>query len=411
MNMATKRKKRLRRKFILFLFVVLLVLIGYFTFNFINNSKSKLKSIGYNEEEINLILNKTSKNDIKVLLKADYDEYYIELINNEKYTRDNMDEYAFYYKEYNDVSTNDVIYLMNNNIDLPYTKMLSSLINNKDFKVDKINNYIDYYENNKKADAESIILIINNNINEPYSSTLVSIIKDKYFLIDRLNRYLDYSDKKSTKTSKDIVSSVNSNIDYEFYTNVKDTDITKGNLMLVNKYYKLSNDYKSSNLVPMDSKYTYSSAQLDKTTYDAFVKLANDALKKGLVIKNKSAYRSYDTQNYIYNDYKNKNGLVWADSYSARASYSEHQTGLALDVGASANSDLGGFEYTDEFKWMKENAHKYGFILRYPKDKEYITGYNYEPWHYRYVGTEVATKIYELNITYEEYYAYFIEKK
>ncbi|MGE5456268.1 MAG: D-alanyl-D-alanine carboxypeptidase family protein [Ignavibacteriales bacterium] len=409
--MATKRKKRLKRKFVLFLFIVLLILIGYFTFSFINNNRSKLKKLGYNEADISLIFNKTSKSDIKVLTKENYDKYYIELINNSNYTRDNMDEYVFYYNEYKDATTNDVIYLMNNNIDLPYNKTLSELINNDQFKVEKINDYVKYSEDNKKADAESIILIVNNNIDEPYSNSLVNIIKDKYFLINRLDRYLNYSDKYTTKSGKDIVANVNSNLDYDFYTNVKDVDLSKGNLLLVNKFNKLTSTYKSSNLVPMDSKYTFSSAELDKTAYDAFVKLANDAAKEGLIVKNKSAYRSFDTQNSIYTNYKSTNGLAWADSYSARPGYSEHQTGLSLDVGASGENDLGAFEYTDEFTWMKDNAHKYGFILRYPEGKEYLTGYNYEPWHYRYVGVEVATKIYELDITYEEYYAYFIDKK
>ena len=72
---------------------------------------------------------------------------------------------------------------------------------------------------------------------------------------------------------------------------------------------------------------------------------------------------------------------------------------------------LGKFETSKEFPWMKENAHRYGFILRYPKEKQYITGYGYEPWHYRYVGVDVATYIYEHDITFEEYYAYFVENK
>ena len=83
---------------------------------------------------------------------------------------------------------------------------------------------------------------------------------------------------------------------------------------------------------------------------------------------------------------------------------------MALDVGTSKTT-LGTFENTKEFTWIKNNAHKYGFILRYPKDKEYITGYNYEPWHYRYVGIDAAKVIYENNLTFEEYYSYYVENK
>ena len=99
---------------------------------------------------------------------------------------------------------------------------------------------------------------------------------------------------------------------------------------------------------------------------------------------------------------------VEADLKAARPGYSEHQTGLALDITTRLAEDE-EFVNTEEFSWLKENAHKYGFILRYPEGKENITGYSYEPWHYRYVGIDVATKIYNENITFDEYYAYYIE--
>ena len=92
-----------------------------------------------------------------------------------------------------------------------------------------------------------------------------------------------------------------------------------------------------------------------------------------------------------------------------RAGYSEHQTGLALDI-VTYGASMDTFENTDEFKWLSDNAYKYGFILRYPKGKEKLTGYSYESWHYRYVGKDVAKKIHDLDITYDEYYAYYIEK-
>ena len=97
-----------------------------------------------------------------------------------------------------------------------------------------------------------------------------------------------------------------------------------------------------------------------------------------------------------------------ADTYSARPGHSEHQTGLAIDL-AAFNSNLNNFEETKEYEWVKDNAHLYGFILRYPKGKEHITGYMFEPWHYRYVGTKVAKEIYEMDITFDEYYELFLK--
>ena len=87
---------------------------------------------------------------------------------------------------------------------------------------------------------------------------------------------------------------------------------------------------------------------------------------------------------------------------SARAGHSEHQTGLAVDV-SNSSLDYDNFESTKEFYWMKNNAHKFGFILRYPKASFHITGFKYEPWHYRYVGIKIATYIYKNNLTLEEY--------
>ena len=101
----------------------------------------------------------------------------------------------------------------------------------------------------------------------------------------------------------------------------------------------------------------------------------------------------------LFNNSNEKNGLEHALLYSAKKGHSEHQTGYAADL----NSVDESFKDTNEYKWLNQNAFKYGFIERYKKDKEFITGYGYEPWHYRYVGIDIATKIYTENITFEEY--------
>ena len=131
--------------------------------------------------------------------------------------------------------------------------------------------------------------------------------------------------------------------------------------------------------------------------------MAKDASKKNLNIIAISAYRSYEYQNTLYNNYVKIDSKKKADTYSARPGYSEHQTGLAVDI-YNGDLDYNNFEQTKEFEWMQENAHKYGFILRYPKDKVEQTGYQYESWHYRYVGINVAEYIYKNKISYDEYY-------
>ena len=209
-----------------------------------------------------------------------------------------------------------------------------------------------------------------------------------------------------------IIRDVNSNVDNAYYTNTKKTNVSKGRLMLVNKYYYLESDYVPENLVKVDNIYAnLNGNMLNSEAYEALKELIIAADKEGYNIRINYSYRDYETQEAIYNDYKNKKDEAYADSISARAGFSEHQTGYAVDLGVQSKYSNGKFEKSKEYEWMLENSYKYGYILRYPKDKVDVTGYNFEAWHYRYVGVEAATYIYENNITFDEYYAYFVENK
>ena len=187
-----------------------------------------------------------------------------------------------------------------------------------------------------------------------------------------------------------------------FYENIKIITETNKLLILVNKNNKLPKDYIPSELILLNNKYSIENKYLQKEVAINFEKLSEDASKLGYKIIATSAYRDYEYQEILYNYYVETKGLEYADNCSARPGHSEHQTGLAVDVMGS-NNDYNKFEESNEFKWMENNAHKYGFILRYPKNKTHITGFKYEPWHYRYVGKKVATIIYNKNITLEEY--------
>ena len=233
-----------------------------------------------------------------------------------------------------------------------------------------------------------------------YNQKLASIISAQYYIPDNLDRYLAYSPK--TDNIDDIISIVNVGADSEWYTNTEETNLDDGIKMLVNKFHYLNEDYLPDDIVPISNWYAYEGHSTKKEVYDHYVSMWNDANEQGLVLLVNSSYRTFEEQQEQY-DMSN-------DDYASRPGYSEHQTGLALDIvsdGVQGNE----FENTDEFKWLQENAHKYGFILRYPKDKEYITGYNYESWHYRYVGKDLATKVKESGLTYDEYYAYYCEYK
>ena len=158
-------------------------------------------------------------------------------------------------------------------------------------------------------------------------------------------------------------------------------------VVIANKSYGLPSNYGNG---------------LTNETVNLFNSMISAASLDGINLYQVSGYRSYYDQQYIYNNYVKRDGQAEADRYSARAGHSEHQTGMAIDV----NSLYQSFENTNEGIWLNNNCYKYGFIIRYPKGKEEITGYMFEPWHIRYVGEELATKLYNNGnwITIEEYF-------
>ncbi len=156
-------------------------------------------------------------------------------------------------------------------------------------------------------------------------------------------------------------------------------------VLIVNKTYPLPKDYNPG---------------LDPTCKAQFDLLSQAASAEGLNIWLASGFRSYERQKTIYNNYVNWYGQAKTDTLSARPGHSEHQTGLAIDV----NSVTDSFGSTPEAAWLAAHAHEFGFIIRYPKGKEHITGYKYEPWHIRYLGVDMATTIYNSGLTLEEYF-------
>ena len=182
-------------------------------------------------------------------------------------------------------------------------------------------------------------------------------------------------------------------------------------LILVNKDNPLPNDYKANDLVETNSIYK-NGIFLDRHVYFNFIKLKNDMFKHKYLIDIMSGYRDIKYQEHLYNESILSNGFAYTLRSIAKPGVSEHHTGLALDVCIYRNNkcyiehDLEGME---EIEWLTNNCHKYGFIIRYPLNKEHITGYNYEPWHLRYVG-DVAYKMYKDKLTLEEYYLKEIDK-
>lgn len=187
-----------------------------------------------------------------------------------------------------------------------------------------------------------------------------------------------------------------------FNKNIKIIDNPNNIDVLVNKENKLKDNYYPKDLIYLNSDYTIGMQYLRKEAKYHFEKMCKQAKLEGYIIKAVSTFRSNDYQEKLYNNYCLEKGIEYADMASAKKGHSEHQTGLAVDV-ADSYGDYNNFISTKEFEWMNTNAYKYGFIQRYPKYKTDITGYKYEPWHYRYIGIKLAKYLYNNNITFEEY--------
>lgn len=181
--------------------------------------------------------------------------------------------------------------------------------------------------------------------------------------------------------------------------------------VIVNKKNPLPLSYEPTLVVPEVTLRLGSSEeqmQISSAVEPAVKEMFKAAKDEGITLVFGSGYRSAALQRQFYDSYKAKDGQQAADTYSARPGHSEHQSGLAFDLTSKSGTCHLQicWEDTPEGKWVAANAYKYGFTLRYQKGKENITGYQYEPWHFRYVGKELATELYNLGQTLEEFFGY-----
>lgn len=274
--------------------------------------------------------------------------------------------------------------IINNVEEINYKEALSDL-GYSDFDI----KYINYKFS--KTDIEKYLLGKQNDKISEY-------MKDTYFNIKNVSRYVEY-DKNNDYSSSEIVMYVEIGLDREFYTNIKEVTNYDEVTVLVNKYNKLPDNYKVSDLIILNNIYSYGSQKVKETIYEPLTNMINKAKEDSIKLFVVSGYRTEKTQNTLFNNSVNRNGMEHALMYSAKKGHSEHQTGYAVDLNTTEDS----FVNTKQYEWLKEHTYEYGFIERYPKGKEYITGYGFEPWHYRYVGVGISRIIHNEDITYEEY--------
>lgn len=359
--------RRLKVKNIIILVVIFLVLIfGYPFFNIIRvvscgysfGSAYKINSLNIKDKVIESKYSKT----LDKIINKDYNFKYL----------DNYLELDYY--DYDDFGS-----MINKLLDLGYSSSEINIIN--------------------KMNSSSVIGEI---IKHDYDRHLVKYMDYEFYKDEYLYRYLEYY----TGDYKETIIKVNIGLDMEVYT---DSNVVSSYSidMFTNKHNRLSDEYVPSDLVLIKSSCASSSEYLAKDAAVAFEKMCSDMQSEGMLMMARAAYRSFDEQQSTYDTYLNLYGSSYVKTHVALAGYSEHQTGLAVDV---MQVGYNTFANSPSYKWLIENSYKYGFILRYPNGDDDITQFQYEPWHYRYVGVDIATKIYEEGITFDEYYAMYLVK-
>lgn len=243
---------------------------------------------------------------------------------------------------------------------------------------------------------------------------ILIIILGVVFIIYNKNDNKVYNNDTNIEVDKKLENALSDSSEYDLlsdgeyitskgYTLKKENGISyvDGNL-IVNKTYSLPKDYVPTNPYNGDKTSSWCVNCIEKHVMEAFKLMQSDAKAMGLNIYISSGYRGYSRQEELYNNYVSRDGKDKADTYSARAGHSEHQSGLCFDL----NSIDDSFTNTNEGKWVNDNAYIYGFVIRFPKGLENETGYQYESWHLRYVGKELASKLYNNGkwISLEGYY-------
>jgi zinc D-Ala-D-Ala carboxypeptidase len=249
------------------------------------------------------------------------------------------------------------------------------------------------------------------------STILISGCSQINLLLNKLPFTADSSSKN--KQSQEDVPPINDPLSLEsiFFNDIKEVDgknviQNSTNVMaLVNKEFYLPEDYAPGDLVRPNVTFSFGEVEIEKSLMrkeaaEALEKMFTAAAKNGIELYAISGYRSYKRQQSLFEAEVNRVGKEKAVQAVAIPGASEHQSGLAMDISSKSNKFYlnEAFANTTEGKWLKDNAHRFGFILRYPKEKIDITNYMYEPWHYRYVGVKAATIMYEHNWTLEEYF-------
>lgn len=376
------RKKQRHRvlKTGLGILVCLIIVVGIVAFNW---TGIQLGIKGYDKDARTTLL-KLSEEEIQEYLSLD------EIIDLAKWDQVNNQHHYYDYELYSrdNVSVEDVVSYVDEFYNTYHTKLKEL-----GYDLETQRSLM------KQLSLDDFSVLVDNQLEwkqvEPYLTINGRIIKD-------LPKYIE--------SGLEPVEAV-MNISYSLIDSRNSSDRTyfleepSNTALLIKKGFSISKDYVPEDLVEVNIPTATKNNQMRSDAAKALETMYEDAKKEGLILAVNSAYRSYEEQQKIYDEYFRIYDEVTAASLVAVPGTSEHQLGLSVDLTSQSVMDgqYGVFGSTPEYQWVIKNAHKYGFILRYPSDKIDITGIANEPWHYRYVGVELATQLYEEGLTLEEY--------
>ena len=368
------KKYKFKKKIKYVILLIPIITITLIAYNYIMKDKNE-NNLLYKDEAIKVF---KEHDDISVLQEYKYSKTLEKILLNDSYNSKYLNEY----------------------INIDYIDTTDFLINinsylSKGYNANEINNIFTLSELNQEK------LLSSDYIN------FTNYTEIENFNVENVNRYEEYKKNNENLDLSSVVTFVNLQLDQDFYTNINQIKDPSRLDVLVNKYNNLGN-YEPENLIPLER---FSNYKLREDAALAFNDLIDYSIKKGLSLSPFSTYRSYEYQKGLYNYYMTIDPVEVVNTYSAKYGHSEHQTGLAVDIMNAAYQNKTNVYLSDEdYEWILENSYKYGFIVRYPKESINITGYMEEPWHLRFLGIELATKVVESKLTYDEYYDLYIKE-
>lgn len=353
-----KTKRVLSRRFVILFTTTLLIVISIFKIPSFTLNRN-LEDLGFDKEAISAI------KKLKISKVIIDNAYYSDYLNREIAKDDFKKEYLELYVNKSSLTDDDFL-LFDKLITKGYTKD----------EVNQLFKELDFYE------------------------LTPLLVFDK---LTSIQAYINDCNKNAASNSKN--SLILSNDYLKPYNNITEAKNINEATVLVTLKHDLG-EYVPDQLVPLARKYASEGVEIANIAYDAYIELWNDMYDNDLGIYALRGYRSYENQKEIYDSYKD---TADADAKSIRPGFAESQTGLDLTIVDARNENLANFHNTAEYAYLKDNAHKFGFIIRYPENKTSITGYAFIPYQIHYVGKDVAAKVYESNLTWEEYYYLYLD--